>query len=198
MVTDLPIAIIVPALGGCYIFRMILNGLFLKAPMRSTSLSVFSSQHLSASLHNPSKTLPLSVSCSLFPAGGLLPYHYRYNASNTNPPLRIKGLPHQARSLLVLLEHRDAPLAARTHWICWDLPPILEIETNEQRGIHGRNDFLINGYTGPLCLPLHGSFCFVVFALRRSLHLPKGASRYAALRLLPAELLAIGELPFYA
>ena len=177
---------------------MVLAGLFLKAAQRRLLLpSVSSSQHVFC-MHDPASTLPLRLSSSAFPAGGLLPFVFRQNASNTNPPLFVRGLPDTTRSLMVMLEHRNAPIAPRTHWVCWDLPPVQEITVGEQRGKQGRNDFLIDGYTGPLGQSVSGSFCFTVFALRRALHLPEGSSCYQAQRLLTSELLAYGELPFYA
>lgn len=177
---------------------MILNGLFLKALWRSTSLSVLSSLHAPNSLKDRGNVLPLAVSCSLFPVGGLLPLIYTHSATNVNPPLHIHGLPAATRSLSIVLEHRNTPIAPRTHWICYDIPPVQVIEPGEWRGKSGRNDFLINGYTGPLGPPYSGTFCFIVYALRRSLHLTVGASRYQVQRSIASELLAFGELPFYA
>jgi phosphatidylethanolamine-binding protein (PEBP) family uncharacterized protein len=177
---------------------MILPGLFLKVAHRQLSLPLVSASLSQACVCHSERVLPLRLSSCAFPRGGVLPSEYSYAASNTNPPLRIDGLPETARSLMILLEHRNAPIAPRTHWICWDIPPILEIQAGDQRGKPGRNDFLINGYTGPLGQPFSGSFCFFVFALRRPLHLPVGASCYQAMRLLTTELLSFGELPFYA
>jgi len=177
---------------------MILPGLFLKVAHRQLSLPLITASSSPAYMYHSERVLPLRLSSRAFPRGGVLPSEYSYAASNNNPPLFIDGLPETARSLMILLEHRNAPITPRTHWICWDIPPLSEIQAGEQRGKQGRNDFLVNGYTGPLGQPFSGSFCFSVFALRRFLHLPVGASRYKAQRLLSTELLAFGELPFYA
>ena len=177
---------------------MVMTGLFLKAGQRDLSSSTLPFSPSWYHAYGWERTASLRISSNAFPEGGLLPSTYTYSAANINPSLCIKGLPRTTRSLLVVLEHRNAPIAPRTHWLCWDLPPLQEIRSGEQRGKLGRNDFLINGYTGPLGQPFSGSFCFIVFALRRALHLPMGASRYQAQRSLAAELLAVGELPFFA
>lgn len=147
----------------------------------------------------PSGTNPLllQISSPAFPNGGFLPMPYRSEGCNCNPPLQIVGLPPVARSLLVILEQQGTPLSSRTHWVCWDLPVHSLIETREQNGTNGRNDFLMEGYTGPFQQKEITSYRFLVHALRYQMHLPTGASRYQVEKLLGASRVAYGELSFF-
>jgi len=177
---------------------MFTMGPFSKTKIRDVALPVASCLDKLQQYSFQSAPVPLQLSSSAFPAGGLLPSLYRYSGYNCNPPLQISGLPTATRSMSVILEQRDAPVAARTHWVCWDLPPVTDIATREIRGTHGRNDFLHHGYTGPYTQDSLCRYYIVVYALRSRLHLPCGASRHQAERLLASQLLACGELDFYA
>lgn len=177
---------------------MIMLGRFYKTKYGKSPSLPDPVSHPAASALAGAEFTPLHIVSSAFPSGGLLPMAFRYGACNYNPPLQIGGLPTATRSLLVLLEHRNAPIAPRTHWICWDLPPVQNIKENEKRGVQGRNHFLINGYTGPFCPSEPRRFCIVVLALRRVLHLPAGSSCFQAKRIATSETLAKGELSFFA
>lgn len=177
---------------------MINRGPFFRVNWRKQGLPSVASGPPTALMGFSLSPLPLCIGSSAFAPGGLLPGIYRYDASNCNPPLHIVGLPPDTRSLVVLLEQIGTPIAPRTHWICWDLPPAPVIATGETGGINGRNDFLFSSYTGPC---LQGSilpYCFLVYALRNILHLPAGATRFQAERSFSSQVLAKGALYFFA
>lgn len=173
-------------------------GPFSKTKMRGSEIPIIASHNGTHQRYSLPTDVTLQVNSSAFPSNGLLPSVYRFDGHNCNPPLQIKGIPETTRSLLIILEQRDAPVAARTHWICWDIPADRTIAARETRGINGRNDFLHRSYTGPYPQDSLYPFCFVVYALRSKLHLPFGASRHKAEKLLASQLLACGELAFYA
>jgi phosphatidylethanolamine-binding protein (PEBP) family uncharacterized protein len=145
-----------------------------------------------------SRPIPLLITSPAFPEGGFLPLPYRSVGCNCNPPLQIVGIPSSARSLLVILEQPGAPLAPRTHWLCWDLPTNSHIQTRAQNGTQGRNDFLHEGYTGPFLQKEIFRFTFLVYALRYQLHLPPGASRYQVEKHIASAQLACGGLSCFA
>jgi phosphatidylethanolamine-binding protein (PEBP) family uncharacterized protein len=197
-VNHAPITVIVLSLIRRYIFAMINLGLFMRNNRRGSLWPPLPDATHRNSPAGSMNSLPLCITSVAFPPGGLIPSFYRFSGANCNPPLRIKGLPKQTRSLLVVLEQRDTPIAPRTHWVCWDIPPSHEIVAKEQRGIQGKNDFLHIGYTGPLSQNMPASFCFLVFALRSSIFFREGSFRYQVQRSIASGLLAVGELPFFA
>jgi Raf kinase inhibitor-like YbhB/YbcL family protein len=86
----------------------------------------------------------------------------------------------------VIVDDPDAPSAAFTHWLIWNIPPINVIPKaiaksatlkEPFRALQGTNDFGEIGYAGP-CPPSgkpHRYF-FRVFGLDRMLDLPAGAT----------------------
>ena len=121
----------------------------------------------------------MKITSSAFTEGGNIPGKFTCDGSNTSPPLKIEGVPAEAKALALIVDDPDAPGGLFTHWLVWNIDPKTEIiaEGSSPAGIEGRSGFGKTGYGGP-CPPsgTHRYF-FKVFALDQQLDLKAGASR---------------------
>ena len=104
---------------------------------------------------------------------------YTCDGQDVNPPLKISGVPGDAKSLVLIVDDPDAPGKTWVHWIVWNIDPeITEIEENDvpQGGVEGITDFGSAGYGGP-CPPsgTHRYF-FKAYALDTELEIETSAT----------------------
>lgn len=79
---------------------------------------------------------------------------------NVSPALNWKNAPPATQSFVLILENPDSPIGSWTHWILYNIPPVISNLPGElpkadrlaNGEIHGRNDFQVLGYGGP-CPP---------------------------------------------
>ena len=140
----------------------------------------------------------LQINSTVFQHGGVLPSLYRSDGLNINPALHIAALPGATKSLLLMLLDSDAPISARLHWICWDLPPTTQIQTNEKRGIAGINDFQLKKYVGPCGTENNHKYYFLAFALNSFLCLPDSTPKILVERSMESHVLAMGSILFFS
>lgn len=140
----------------------------------------------------------LNLTSPLFQHGGVLPALYRSDSLNINPSLDISALPASTKSVVVFLLDTDAPISARIHWICWDLPPTTQIQINEKRGVTGVNDFQLRQYVGPCVNNDTHKYLFVTFALSKFLSLPNSTLPYQVERIMEPYILAWGTILFFS
>lgn len=140
----------------------------------------------------------LDVRSPAFINGGILPPVYRREGLNMNPTLRVRFIPENTRSLAVILKDVDAPVSARIHWICWDIPAGEWIRLNENRGVHGLNDFQLPTYTGPCVLNARHKYFFDVYALKVRTCLPPNSPAYRFYKLIQPHVLASGSMLFFS
>lgn len=158
--------------------------------------------------HGPFKeernVMDIQVYSTAFLKGEPIPIQYTCDGSDVSPPLRWGGIPKGSQSLALICEDPDAPSGVFTHWIIFNMPPIVSdlpealpnTETLEETGaIQGRNDFKRIGYGGP-CPPAgkpHRYF-FRLYALDTTLQLRAGASMPELARAMEGHILASGHL----
>ena len=115
--------------------------------------------------------------CPALKNGNILPERYTCRGEGVSPPLNIRDIPKDAKSLVLIMSDPDAPLKTFIHWILYDIPAsIEEIEENEQRFKRGRNSLFRKGYFPP-CPPcgMH-RYIFEIYAIDKFLDLKEGAS----------------------
>lgn len=120
----------------------------------------------------------------VFGNGSRIPTRYTCDGRDASIPLRIEGVPGNARSLLLIMYDPDAPGGTFYHWILYNIPPnTTELPEGLPRapstmyGLQGVNDFGRIGYGGP-CPPIGGGshrYFIIVLALDKALDLPPGA-----------------------
>ena len=119
----------------------------------------------------------IEVTSPAFKGGESLPAKYTADGEGLSPPLSWRGVPQDARSVVLLVEDADSPTPnPLVHAIAWDLPgedgglgeEALRSPATDQTGAKmGRNSYLSAKYLPPDPPPGHGShrYAFQVFAL---------------------------------
>src|SRR5579863_8758490 len=76
------------------------------------------------SLPRPAKAQnTLTVTSSAFAAGAPIPVGYTCKSSKVeSPPLAWKGVPANAKTLVLVLKDPDAPRGTFIHWVVYNLP----------------------------------------------------------------------------
>ena len=119
-----------------------------------------------------------------FKNGEMIPAKYTCDAQNVSPALEWSGAPASTQSFALIADDPDARTEGWTHWVLFDLPPMIEnlpeglppIDRLGNGEIQGGNDFKKKGYGGPC--PPQGShrYFFTLYALDTALHLEPGIS----------------------
>ncbi|MDD1775714.1 MAG: YbhB/YbcL family Raf kinase inhibitor-like protein [Methanobacterium sp.] len=146
--------------------------------------------------------MPIKITSPVFNEGEPIPVRYSCNDVNVSPPLEIKDVPHDAKSIAIILEDPDASGGLFTHWLIFNLPPdttslpehIMSRELMDDGSKHGMNSFGLVGYGGP-CPPrgTHHYF-FKVYALDVKLDLPPLVQRNELLQAIDGHILDQDEL----
>lgn len=148
--------------------------------------------------------MDIKVVSTAFGQGEIIPAQYTCDGSNVSPSLRWGSIPKDAQSLALICEDPDAPSGLFTHWILFNLAPIVAdlpealpgSERLEESGaMHGRNDFGKIGYGGP-CPPAgkpHRYF-FRLYALDTKLEIEPGVTRQQLDEAMKGHIIAEGCL----
>jgi len=123
-----------------------------------------------------------------------IPIKYTRYGANINPPLNLDRIPDTARSLVILVEDPDALWTGRVHWMAWNIPVTRHIREKRVMECEGKNDFGLNGYTGPILPFGTHRYRFRVYALDTLLTLPAGASLAELKRAMSGHIAGSGEL----
>ena len=100
-----------------------------------------------------------------------------------NPPLTIKGVPPEAKSLTLIMDDPDAQAAVGKVWVHWVIsniePTMTEIPESFTLSniVEGKNDFGELGYGGPAPPDKRHTYIFKLYALDSKLELQKGATK---------------------
>lgn len=136
----------------------------------------------------------LKISSPAFDEGQLIPAKYTCDGMNVNPPIDIKNIPAETKSLALVVDDPDAPGQTWVHWLAWNIPVSNQIKENQQPGIEGLNDFHQLKYGGP-CPPsgTHRYF-FKVYALNTVLLLPVKSTKKQLEKVMNDHIIGYGEL----
>src|SRR5207248_234931 len=84
---------------------------------------------ITACLHQPfkeeKKIMDIQILSTAFREGEMIPLQYTCDGDNVSPSLRWGSLPKDAQSLALICEDPDAPSGVFTHWVIFNLPPIV-------------------------------------------------------------------------
>lgn len=126
-----------------------------------------------------------TLSSPRFSDGKQIPPGYTCDGSDSSPGIYWSEPPQGTKSLALIVEDPDAPSKVFTHWVLYDIPPIvrgLDDDLPKQDRIpngaaQGTNDFGRTGYGGPC--PPSGShrYVFTLYALDLSPELPPGLTK---------------------
>ncbi|MGC1454812.1 MAG: YbhB/YbcL family Raf kinase inhibitor-like protein [Nitrospirota bacterium] len=120
------------------------------------------------------KEVQMKISSTAFENNGQIPKKYTCDGSDVNPPLKLEGIPAEAKSLALIVDDPDAPTGTWVHWVLWNIDPkATDIKENSvpKSANQGMNDFRKHDYGGP-CPPsgTHRYF-FKLYALDTTLNL---------------------------
>jgi Raf kinase inhibitor-like YbhB/YbcL family protein len=135
----------------------------------------------------PHNTMPSSFTC-----GG---------ARTMSPPLTWAGVPERTKSIAIVFDDADAPIAPYVYWVVFDVGPgtsaLLEGQlppgARQARGTAG-----YYRYDSPCPGPGGHGYRFTVYALNKVLKLPNGTSLASAWQAIAAATIGRGRLPVTA
>jgi len=119
----------------------------------------------------------MEISCPLFDIGEKIPEKYTCDGKDVNPPLEIKDIPQNTKSLALIVDDPDAPSGTFTHWVVYNIPPKGRIEEDSKPGVQGVNDFHKNIYQGPCPPSGDHRYYFKLYALDDMLDIKGGEQR---------------------
>jgi len=139
----------------------------------------------------------IKITSSAFQEGAEIPAKYSRQGGNASPPLRVEGVPENAKSLVLIMDDPDAPGRLFTHWLLWNIDPKtieIAVQSTPKGAVQGANDYPMLGYGGPQ--PPSGThrYYFKVFALDRTLNLPEGSKRKELDKAMNGHVIAQGML----
>lgn len=123
----------------------------------------------------------LILESNAFKNGQEIPKKYGYKNNNINPPLNIKQIPQNTKSLVLIMDDPDAMNVVGkiwVHWILWNIESTTkEIKENSipTGAIEGKTDFGEIGYGGPAPPDKEHKYIFKLYALDNKLNLNVGA-----------------------
>lgn len=122
----------------------------------------------------------MKITCPVLKADNFIPEKFTCDGDKINPPLKITGIPKEAKSLALIMDDPDAPGGTFTHWLVWNIHPVIKkIEKNSipLDAVEGINSAQTEGYTPPC--PPSGThrYRFKLYALDQYLSLPKEISQ---------------------
>lgn len=135
-----------------------------------------------------------------FKNGGEIPKKYGYKNSNINPPLKIKGIPQNTKSLALIMDDPDAMGAVGkiwVHWVIWNIKPVtaeIKEDSIPNDSVEGKTDFGEIGYGGPAPPDKEHTYVFKLYALDNKLNLNQGASKSDVEKSMKNHILAEAEL----
>ncbi len=143
----------------------------------------------------------MKLTSSAFVQGEKIPSKYTCDGDNVNPPLEITGVPHEAKSLVLIMDDPDVPKNLREdgmwdHWVVFNIPPDTRMieENSEPSGTSGLGTNDKTGYAGPCPPDREHRYFFKLFALDTQLDLPEKSTKADVENAMPGHVLSHAEL----
>jgi Raf kinase inhibitor-like YbhB/YbcL family protein len=111
----------------------------------------------------------------------MIPSRYTHDGEDISPPLVIREVPWDAKSLALVVNDPDAPMGNWDHWLVWNISPTTDMiseAAHPEGSQEGLNSFGNIGYGGPS--PPNNQthrYYFVAYALNATLSLKPGSHR---------------------
>ncbi len=139
----------------------------------------------------------MKLTSPAFAEGATIPERYTCNGGDISPPLEISGVPHDAKSLILVMDDPDAPVGVWDHWVAFNIDPktlIIAEGAASTTGTLGSNGGGTAAYAGPC--PPSGThrYIFTLYALSTTLSLPEGASKSKVIATMNGNVIAMAEL----
>lgn len=143
--------------------------------------------------------MSLKLTSPAFQNNGNIPSKYTCMGNDTNPELRIEGVPKEAKSLVLIMDDPDAIKPAGKvwdHWIIFNIPVNTKIipEGKEPEGIHGLGTSNNLKYHGPCPPDGQHAYIFKLYALDNNLGLEEGSTKQQVEKAMQGHILAQTKL----
>lgn len=119
----------------------------------------------------------MKITSAAFQEGQTIPKQFTCEGDNYNPPLTFADIPHETKSLALIVEDPDTPTGTTWyHWLVYNIPPQtsnIEQNTKPQHAIEGLGSGGNSGYAGP-CPPnpKPHRYIFTLYALDQMFDVP--------------------------
>ena len=122
------------------------------------------------------------ITCPEFSHLTRVPTSHTCNGENISPPLEFGDLPAKTKSLVLVVEDRDAVPDPWVHWLVFNIPPTpMSIPAGHipEGGTEGIANGGTHGYEGPCSKYFRGThhYSFQLYALDTVLDLDAGADK---------------------
>ena len=139
----------------------------------------------------------LAISSPAFTDGQPIPAKFTADGANLSPALVIANPPQGTACYALIVDDPDAPMGTWVHWVAWNIPAgtVAIPEGRLPAGsVEGRNSWGRTGYGGPS--PPSGThrYHFKLYALDRTLELPRTADKAALIDAMEGRVLARAQL----
>lgn len=142
----------------------------------------------------------LTLQSPAFAAGGSIPAEYTCQGTDAVPPLRVGGVPPEAKGLALIVEDPDVPREIRPdgmwdHWVVWNIPPgTTSLDELPPGAVEGRNSWERNEWGGPCPPSGEHRYYFRLYALDAPLELDPKAGKNELRHAMEGHVLATAEL----
>ena len=144
----------------------------------------------------------MKLSSPVFENGQSIPALFTHDGDNISPPLHWSDAPKGTQSFAMIVEDPDAPSGVFTHWVIYNLPPVMQALDREvpeggrygSQAFQGMNDFHRIGYGGPQPPQGEHRYFFTLYALDTVLNLQQGVSKNKLLKAMEGHILDKAEL----
>jgi Raf kinase inhibitor-like YbhB/YbcL family protein len=119
------------------------------------------------------------------------------DAQNISPAINFFTIPVEARSLALIVEDPDSPSGNFTHWILFNINPLINgFEENKtpDGSIEGKNDFGDFGYGGPCPNSGIHKYVFKLYALDKKLNLERGTTKQEVLEAIKGHIVEESQI----
>ena len=138
----------------------------------------------------------LTVTSPAFAPSTMIPEKYSCQGTNINPPIHIDGIPPETKSMVLIVNDPDAPVAGGfKHWVMWNIDQTMpDIPEGYHGAVQGFNSFKKKGYNGPC--PPQGThhYHFMVYCLNSLINIPTDSYGDKVERAIKGRIIAQGEL----
>ena len=139
----------------------------------------------------------LAISSPAFADGQPIPPKFTADGANLSPALAFANPPAGTACFALIVDDPDAPMGTWVHWVAWNIPSGARTipEGRLPAGsVEGRNSWGRTGYGGPS--PPSGThhYHFKLYALDRTLELPRTADKTALIDAMEGRVLARAQL----
>ena len=144
----------------------------------------------------------MQLTSTAFINAQMMPEKYTCDGDDISPPLAWSDVPHNAKSLVLIMDDPDAPHGTWDHWILYNIPATMKdfsekISLPKEINV-GKNSWGKNAYGGacppPNLHPTTHRYFFKLYALDVTLPLENGAPKAEVEKAMKSHVIAEAEL----